>query len=103
MLHRNHISNVLIIGVAVLCCGVFCAVRALPQPDKTVGKATLVVRCGPHFGQATERVFANPGLSGWKEYTDAKEVPPLARDTGEQIFIVSFSPSGRRYGRSLEF
>ena len=103
MLRHSNISKVLTISTMSLV-GVCCfAVSAAPQSDKPVRKIAVVVQCEPAVDQAKERIFANPGLKSWKEYSKVEEVPALGRDNGEQMFAVNSNASGKRSVRLVEY
>jgi hypothetical protein len=102
MARRNDISR--IVGfLLLLLCGVFCSVLSAAQTSKPIRKVKVVVQCGPDLDQAAARIFANPGLKIWKEYSKVEEVPPLDRDNGEQMFAVSLDSSGRKHVRLVEY
>jgi len=104
MPRRNDIAKILIIGSALtFFCGAFCLALATPQQSKPVRRIKVVGVCAPGAVYSLERIFANPGLKAWKEFSRAEDVPPLSRDTNEQMFAVSLTPSGHKYVRLMEY
>src|SRR5882724_5112826 len=97
MPRRNDIAKILIIGSVLMSCVI---VSALPM-QQSKARVNPMMQCSPDLDHATERIFANPGLKGWKEYVKVEDVPPLSLDSGEEIFAVSASVSGRKYARSV--
>src|SRR5215471_11280211 len=90
MSRRNDIPK--IIGLLILCHAVLGA-QSSSAPKIIEGND---IQCSPDLAKVKPRVFAEPGLKGWKEFPSVKDVPPLA-DNGEQSFSVLTTPAGRSY------
>jgi hypothetical protein len=104
MPRRNDIAKILIIGSGLVAFGVFCsAVSAPTQPSQPIRKISVVVECASGLDQPPDHVFANPGVKDWKEYARTKDVPPLDRDTGEQMFTVTLLSAGRKLVSLTEY
>jgi hypothetical protein len=106
MPRRNDIAKVRTARTLVMLFCVTCAVTSAfsqQQAKATSQVLVLMAHCSSDLNQSSERIFANPDLKGWKEYSSTKEVPPLDLENGEQAFTVTLSSSGRKYVRSVEY
>ncbi len=104
MPRRNDIAKILINVASLVALGfVFCSAVSAPAQSNPIRKITVVVECAPGLDQPAARIFANPGVKVWKEYARVEDVPPLNRDTAEQMFAVRLLSAGRKYVRLVEY
>jgi hypothetical protein len=94
MPRRNDIAKILIIGPFLVYGLVF---ESQSRRESLRPRRSLAVQCAPDLDKSRERFFANPGAKRWKEYTSAKQIPPLSGSNGEEMIVVKTSSAGLHY------